>query len=77
MRIVVSVNVSSKNIFLFVFVSSLSFNFNHCAVCFQIVHEHRLQELSQNAARIKRFLRLHIVVKPLNKKIKIINDLLC
>ena len=33
---------------------------------------------TQNVARIKRFSRLHIVIKPLNKKkINIINSLLC
>ena len=32
---------------------------------------------TQNTARIKRFLRLHIVIKPLNKKINIINSLFC
>ena len=37
---------------------------------FSVVHEHRLQELTENAVRIKRFLRLHIVIKPLNKKNK-------
>ena len=45
-------------IFHLVIVSSLSCNFNRCAVCFQSFSEHRLQESSggtQNAARIKRF----------------------
>ena len=32
---------------------------------------------TQNAARIKHLLRLHIVIKPLNKKINIINSLFC
>ena len=36
---------------------------------FLVVNKHRLQELTQNAARIKRFLRLHIIIKPVNKKI--------
>ena len=32
---------------------------------------------TQNAARIKRLLSLHIVIKPLNKKINTINSLSC
>ena len=32
---------------------------------------------TQTVARIKRFLKLHIVIKPLSKKINIINSLLC
>ena len=44
---------------------------------FSVVHEHRLQELTQNAARIKRFSRLRIVIKALNKTINIINYLIC
>ena len=44
-------------IFLLLIVSSLFCNFHRCcAVCFQ-----SLMRSSQNAARIKRFLRLHIV----------------
>ena len=60
-------------IFLLLIVSSLSYRL------FSVVHEHRLQKYTQNAARIKRFLRLHIVIKPLNnnKKINTINSLLC
>ena len=37
---------------------------------FFVVNKHRLRELTQNAARIKRFLRLHIIIKPVNKKNK-------
>ena len=63
-------------IFLLLIVSSLSCNFNRCAVCFQSFMNIACRS-TQNAARIKRFLRLHIVIKPLNKKINIINYLLC
>ena len=42
---------------------------------FSFVHEHRLQEYLKSAP-IKRFLRLQIVIKPINKKINIINSLL-
>ena len=63
-------------IFLLLIVSSLSCNFNRCAVCFQSFMNIACRS-TQNAARIKRFLRLHIVIKPLNKKISIINSLLC
>ena len=63
-------------IFLLLIVSTLSCNFNRCAVCFQSFMNIACRS-TQNAARIKRFLRLHIVIKPLNKKIKIANSLLC
>ena len=63
-------------IFLLLIVSSLSCNFNRCAVCFQSFMNIACRS-TQNAARIKRFLRLHIVIKPLNKKINTINSLLC
>ena len=56
-------------IFLLLIVSSLSCNFNRCAVCFQSFMNIACRS-TQNAARIKRFLRLHIVIKPLNKKNK-------
>ena len=50
-------------IFLLLIVSSLSWNFDLLYVLFVfIVHEHRLQEYSKNVARIKRFIRLHIVI---------------
>ena len=62
--------------FLLLIVSSLSCNFNRCAVCFQSFMNIACRS-TQNAARIKRFLRLHIVIKPLNKKINTINSLLC
>ena len=68
LKIVVSVNVSPKYIFLFIF-SSLSCNFNRCAVCFQSFMNIAFKSI-QNAAGIERFLRLHIVIKPLNKKNK-------
>ena len=54
-------------IFLLLIVSSLSCNFNRCAVCFQSFMNIACRS-TQNAARIKRFLRLHIVIKPLNTK---------
>ena len=58
-------------IFLLLIISRLSCNFNRLSVPFVfIVPEHRLQELTQNAAIIKHFLRLQIVIKPLNKKNK-------
>ena len=62
-------------IFLLLIVSSLSWNFNRCTVCFQSFMNIACRS-TQNAVRIKRFLRLHIVIKPLNKKINIINSLL-
>ena len=62
-------------IFLLLIVSSFSCNFNHCAVCFQSLMNTACRS-TQNAARIKRFLRLHIVINVLNKKINIISSLL-
>ena len=56
-------------IFLLLIVSSLSCNFNHCAVCFQSFMNIAGRS-TQNAARIKDLLKLHIVMKPLNKKNK-------
>ena len=53
-------------IFLLLIVSSLSCNFNRCAVCFQSFMNIACRS-TQNAAHIKRFWRLHIVIKPLNK----------
>ena len=47
----------------------VSCNFNRFAVCFQSFINIACRS-TQNAARIKRFLRLHIVIKPLNKKNK-------
>ena len=62
---------------LLIVISSLSCNFNRCAVCFQSFMNITCRS-TQNASRIKRFSRLHIVIKPLNeKKINIINSLLC
>ena len=49
---------------------------NRCAVCFQSFMNIACRS-TQNAAHIKRFLRLHIVIKSLNKKINIINSLFC
>ena len=43
---------------------------------FSVAHEHRFQELTQIASRIKRFLRLHIVIYK-TLKINLINSLLC
>ena len=63
-------------IFLLLIVSSFSCNFNHCAVCFQSLMNTACRS-TQNATRIKCFLRLHIVIKALNKKINIISSLLC
>ena len=63
-------------IFLLLIVSSLFCNFNRCAVCFQSLMNIACRS-SQNAACIKRFWRLHIVIKPLNKEINIINFLSC
>ena len=54
-------------IFPLLIFSSLSCNFNRCAVCFQSFMNIACRS-TQNAARIKRFLRLHIVIKPLNPK---------
>ena len=47
----------------------VSYNFNRFAVCFQSFINNACRS-TQNAARIKRFLRLHIVIKPFNKKNK-------
>ena len=47
----------------------VSYNFNRIAVCFQSFINNACRS-TQNAARIKRFLRLHIVIKPFNKKNK-------
>ena len=47
----------------------VSCNFNRFAVCFQSFINIACRS-TQNAERIKRFLRLHIVIKPLNKKNK-------
>ena len=69
MKIVVSVNVSPNYIFLLIVISSLSCNFNRCAVCFQSFMNITCRS-TQNASRIKRFSRLHIVIKALNKKNK-------
>ena len=44
----------------------VSYNFNRFAVCFQSFINNACRS-TQNAARIKRFLRLHIVIKPLIK----------
>ena len=59
-------------IFLLLIVSSLSCNFNHCAVCFQSFMNIACRS-TQNAARNKRLLKLHTFIKPLNKKNKRIN----
>ena len=58
-------------IILLLIVSSLFCNFNRYAVCFQSLTNIACMS-SQNAACIKRFWRLHNVIKPLNKEINII-----
>ena len=64
-------------IFLLLIFSSFSCNCNRCAVCFQSFMNIGCRS-TQNAASIKLFLRLHIVIKVLSKKkINIINSLLC
>ena len=55
----------NRIIFLLMIVSSLSCNFNRCAVCFQSFMTIACRSYLF-AARIKRFSRLHIVIKPLN-----------
>ena len=57
----------NRIIFVLVIVSSLSCNLNRCAVCFQSFMNIACRSYLF-AARIKRFSRLHIVIKPLNKK---------
>ena len=68
-------------IILLLIVRSLACNFNRLSVPFVfIVHEHRLRDrVLKNVARIKRFIRLHIVITETIKKQKIIiiNSLLC
>ena len=49
-------------VFLLLIVSSLSCNFNRVVVCFRSFMNIACKSI-QNAARIKRFLRLHIVIK--------------
>ena len=56
-------------IFLLYIVSNRSCNFNRCAVCFWSFMNIACRS-AQNVARIKRFLRLHIVIKLLNKNNK-------
>ena len=65
MKIVVSLYVS-PNYFILLIVSSLFCIFNRCAVCFQSLMNIACRS-SQKAPRIKRFWRLHIVIKPSNK----------
>ena len=55
--------------FILLIVSSLSCNVNRCAVCFQSVMK-IARRSTQNASCIKHFLRLHIIIKPWNKKNK-------
>ena len=57
----------NRIIFLLVIVSSLSCNFNRYAVCFESFMNIACGSY-HFAARIKRFSRLHIVIKPLKKK---------
>ena len=63
-------------IFLLLIVSSLSWNFNRCYVCFQSFINIACRS-TQNDVRIKRFWRFHIVIKPLHNKINMIKSLLC
>ena len=68
MKIVVSVKLMfNRIIFLLVIVSSLFCNLNRCAVCFQSFMNIACRSYLF-AVHIKRFSRLHIVIKPLNKK---------
>ena len=55
--------------FILLIVSSLSCNVNRFAVCFQSVMK-IARRSTQNASCIKHFLRLHIIIKPWNKKNK-------
>ena len=54
-------------IFHLVIVSSLSCNFNCCAVCFQSFSEHRLQEVPK-MPRVSNAFEDYTSIKPLNKK---------
>ena len=63
-------------IFLLLSVSSLSCNFNPWGRLLSGVREHRFQEYLKSRAYQTLF-KLHIVIKPLDKKINIINCLLC
>ena len=75
MKIVVSVKICKffTELYFFYRVLVVSCNFNRCSVCFQSFMNIACRS-TQNAARIKRFLRLRIVIKPLNKKINRINS---
>ena len=54
-------------IFHLLIVRSLSYSFNRGAVCFQLFMNITYRS-TQKAAHIKRFLRLQIVIKPVDKK---------
>ena len=69
MKIVVS--KCFTKIYFFNWLLVVSCNFNRFPVCFQSFINIACRS-TQNAAHIKRFLRLHIVIKPLNKKINTI-----
>ena len=56
-------------LYFFYWLLVVSCNFSRFAVCFPSFINTACRSI-QNAARIKRFLRLHIVIKPLNKKNK-------
>ena len=60
---------SFTDLHFFYWLLVVSCHFNHFAVCFQSFINIAWRS-TQNAARIKRFLRLHIVIKPLDKKNK-------
>ena len=70
MKIVVSVNVSPNYISFSDCLSSLSCNFNRCAVRFQSFMNIACRSYLKIARVLNVFLRLHIVIKPLNKKNK-------
>ena len=76
MKIVVSVNVSLNYISFIDCYSSLSCNYNRCAVCFQSFMNIACRS-TLNAVRIERFFKITHRYKPLNKKINIKNCLLC
>ena len=71
-----SLYIFYRIIFLLLIVSSLSCNFNRCAVCFQSFSEHRLQKVLK-MPRVSNAFEDYRSKKSLNKKITIINSLLC
>ena len=75
MKIVVSVKICKffTELYFFYRLLVVSCNFNRYSVCFQSFMNIACRS-TQNSASIKRFLRLRIVIKPLNKKINILNS---